>query len=245
MSGAFSTRDVPQGRAGFSPPVLGIMHSVLIVEDNTLVRAVIYETLIAYGYMATAADGFHAAFDVCRKLEYPIHLILADVSGRSAVGLGRPPLSGESEWGMPAYHLFRYPSLRQPFCIHNHEGGVSMNQPREKFMLRTYSRFPVRTSTIYLGEDFAGQGMVRELSRVGCRILGNYPVTAGETLSVRIAHPMHPDPLFIKQAPVKWVNGLEFAVAFDHLDEREANRLQDLLGDLLGNRSYSDVSVPA
>ncbi len=34
---------------------------------------------------------------------------------------------------------------------------------------------------LYMGKDFAGQGAIRELSRVGCRILGNYPVTPGET----------------------------------------------------------------
>ena len=120
-----------------------------------------------------------------------------------------------------------------------------MRQQRNSFVLRTYSRFPVRTSAMYMGEDLAGQGIVRELSRVGCRMLGNYPVTPSETLGVRIFHPTHQDPLFIKQARVQWVNGLEFGVAFEHLDKREADRLQQMLDDLLGSRSYSGSSSPS
>lgn len=120
-----------------------------------------------------------------------------------------------------------------------------MKQQRDGFVFRAYSRFPVRTSAMYIGQDLAGQGIVRELSRVGCRILGNYPVTPGETLSVRISHPTHQDPLFIEQAPVRWVNGLEFGVAFEHVEEREANRLQQMLDDLLGSRSYSELSSPS
>jgi len=42
---------------------------------------------------------------------------------------------------------------------------------------------------MYLGQDFTGQGIVRELSRVGCRVLGNDPVVAVETMSVRISLP--------------------------------------------------------
>jgi len=46
-------------------------------------------------------------------------------------------------------------------------------------------------------------------------------------------------------AQVKWVDGLEFGVAFRLLDERAAADLQELLGELLENGSYSEVSVQA
>ena len=119
-----------------------------------------------------------------------------------------------------------------------------MKQQRDGFVVRTYSRFPVQTSAMYVGQDFAGQGLVRELSRVGCRIFGNYPVTPGEPLSVRMFHPTQPDPLVIERAPVRWVKGLEFGVAFEHLDERQAARLQQMLDDLLGSRSYRAMVDP-
>ena len=116
-----------------------------------------------------------------------------------------------------------------------------MNQPREGFVLRSYSRLPVRTSLMYLGQEFAGQGIVCDLSRVGCRILGNYPVVFGETMSLRISLPTCPNPLFIERATVQWITGLEFGVAFGLLDAREADRLQRLLDELLGSGSYSGL----
>jgi PilZ domain-containing protein len=113
-----------------------------------------------------------------------------------------------------------------------------MKKTNKRFALRIYSRFPVQISVIYLGHDSAGQGIVQELSRVGCRILGKDPVMAGEALSVRIALPSSPKPLIIERVIVKWVKGLEFGVAFDDLDPREADRLQRQLEALLGRGSY-------
>ena len=98
-------------------------------------------------------------------------------------------------------------------------------------------------SMMYLGPDFAGQGMVRELSRVGCRVLGNYPVVRGETLSIRISLPTHPKPLVIEQATVQWVKELEYGVAFQHVDEREADRLQEMLEEFLDMTVTSLVAV--
>lgn len=112
---------------------------------------------------------------------------------------------------------------------------------QQRFKLRTYSRFPAQMSMMYLGSDYAGQGMVRELSRVGCRAVGNYPVVSGDTLSIRISLPTHPKPLVINQATVQWVKGLEYGVAFDHLDEGEAGRLQEMLDEFLDRGSYSEA----
>jgi PilZ domain len=98
---------------------------------------------------------------------------------------------------------------------------------------------------LYMGKDFAGQGAIRELSTVGCRILGNYPVTRGETLSLRISHPTHPDPLLIKQVGVRWVKGFEFGVSFGPLDEAVADRLHCLLDDVLDSGSYSECPSPS
>lgn len=120
-----------------------------------------------------------------------------------------------------------------------------MKQQRDGFVLRTHSRFPVHTPMIYVGKDFAGQGVVRELSRVGCRILGNYPVTPGETLSLRISHPTSPDPFFIEQVGVRWVKGFEFGVTFGPLDETEADRLHQVLGEFLTSGSYSGLPSPS
>jgi len=115
-----------------------------------------------------------------------------------------------------------------------------MNQEHKGFALRTHSRFPAQMSMMYLGWDFAGQGIVRELSRSGCRIFGNYAVFPGETLSLRISLTTCPKPLFIEQVTVQWVKEQEFGVAFDHLDEQESVRLQQMLNEFLGSGHYSN-----
>jgi len=60
-------------------------------------------------------------------------------------------------------------------------------------------------------------------------------------LSVRISLPTCQKSLVIKQVTVKWVKGLEFGVAFEHLDEREVERRRRMLDDLLGSGSYSGL----
>ena len=115
-----------------------------------------------------------------------------------------------------------------------------MDQQRGGFMVRTYARFPLRTSMLYMGKDFAGQGVIRELSRIGCRILGNYPVTPGETLSLRISHPTDPNPLLIKEVGVRWVNGFEFGVVFASLEKSVLDRLHQMLNDFLESGCFSE-----
>ena len=109
----------------------------------------------------------------------------------------------------------------------------------KRFALRVDSGLPVQISVLYLGHVSEGQGILQELSRVGCRILGKDPVVAGETLTVRIELPSSPKSLIIEQATVRWVKGLEFGVVFHDLPQREANRLQHLLEALLSSESYS------
>ena len=118
-----------------------------------------------------------------------------------------------------------------------------MKKRNKRFAVRTYSRFRLQISMSYLGQVSAGRGFVHELSRVGCRILGNEPVIEGETLSVRIAVPTSTKPLIIEQAIVKWVKGWEFGVAFKHIHPLQADRLQQLLDTLLGSGAPSGRSA--
>ena len=115
-----------------------------------------------------------------------------------------------------------------------------MDRQHDGFVVRTYARFPLRTSMLYMGKDFAGQGVIRELSRVGCRILGTYPVTLGDTLTLRISHPSDPDPLLIKRVGVRWVKGFEFGAAFAPLEEAVLDRLHQMLNDVLESGSYGE-----
>lgn len=70
---------------------------------------------------------------------------------------------------------------------------------------------------------------------MGCRILGNDPVVAGETLRVQLSLPISEKQLIIEQATVKWVKGWEFGLAFKRLQAQEADQLQRLIEGLLGS----------
>jgi len=103
----------------------------------------------------------------------------------------------------------------------------------KRFALRIHSPFPQPISIIYRGHTSAGEGVVQELSRMGCRIIGNGPVVVGETLSVWLSLPTSQKSLFTERTTVQWVKGLEFGLAFQRLRLREVDRLQHLLEALL------------
>src|SRR5262245_63186236 len=100
---------------------------------------------------------------------------------------------------------------------------------------KRFAQYPVPISIIYRGQDSAGQGVVSELSRVGCRISGNDPVVAGETLSIWLSLSTSEKSLFTQRTTVQWTKGLEFGLAFQRLQLREADRLQHLLDALSGS----------
>ena len=108
----------------------------------------------------------------------------------------------------------------------------------KRFALRLHSPFPVQISMVYRSQNSIGQGIVLELSLVGCRILGSDPVVAGETLNVQLSFPTSTKPLVMERTTVKWVKGLEFGLAFKQLQPREADRLEHLLEALRGKGLY-------
>ena len=114
----------------------------------------------------------------------------------------------------------------------------------KRFALRVSSRPSVPITIIYLGRNSAGQGIVQEISRVGCGILVNDrdTVVAGDTLRVQLLFPTSEQPLIIERTIVKWVAGLEFGIAFKQLPHRDADRLERLLEALLGKENYSGRS---
>lgn len=119
-----------------------------------------------------------------------------------------------------------------------------MIMPNTRFVHRTHARFSVHFSLMYLGQSVIGQGIVREVSGAGCQLLGTAPVSAGTTLSVRLAFPNCQKPLVIKHATVKWVKGLEFGLAFEDLDEQARTPLQAMLHEMLAKRRYSGLAKP-
>src|SRR5207247_732435 len=53
--------------------------TVLVVEDDGMVRSLVTRTLQAFGYRVLEASGVDAALRLCEEHPAPIHLLLSDV----------------------------------------------------------------------------------------------------------------------------------------------------------------------
>jgi CheY-like chemotaxis protein len=53
--------------------------TILVVEDNDMVRQLALKVFLKYGYMVLEAKNGEEAVEICRQHEGPIHLMLADV----------------------------------------------------------------------------------------------------------------------------------------------------------------------
>ena len=93
------------------------------------------------------------------------------------------------------------------------------------FVVRPYRRFAVQCPVIYSIGRFQGHGTIWNLSCTGCRLSGDLPMRAGETLSLTVTLP-NKQRLEIPEALVRWSRGQEFAVESVVLDPPIDVRLQ-------------------
>lgn len=99
---------------------------------------------------------------------------------------------------------------------------------------RTYHRFPLRYPVIYGGAPFVGEGILNNLSLMGCSILSDREVLCGSQVRVSVLLPNQTQALSIDLGTVKWVQGKEFGVEFLHLPLEARKRLNNALrGELI------------
>ena len=94
---------------------------------------------------------------------------------------------------------------------------------------RTGRRLATNIRVDYLANHFMGNGTMVNVSRDGMEVRGNYEVTIGLHMSLRIVLPEQPEPLYAGRAIVKWVRGLEFGVQFLSPTSQVLNRFIGLL----------------
>jgi hypothetical protein len=92
------------------------------------------------------------------------------------------------------------------------------------FVLRPYRRFPVQCPVSYSSGPFHGTGTVWNFSLTGCRLSGDLPMRAGETLSLCVTLP-HKQKIE-GEATVRWSRGNEFAVETSRMNPRTTVRLR-------------------
>jgi CheY-like chemotaxis protein len=75
-------------------------HTVLVVDDDSTIRAVVSTTLEHHGFTVLKAKHADEALEICRFYKAPIHLLFADLMLPPKVRLAR------SKCGQPAMHGF-------------------------------------------------------------------------------------------------------------------------------------------
>ena len=99
---------------------------------------------------------------------------------------------------------------------------------------RTYHRFPLRYPVIYGGAPFVGEGILNNLSLMGCSILSDREVLCGSQIRVSVLLPNPKPTLSIELGTIKWVQGSEFGVEFLHLPLEARKHLNNALrGELI------------
>ena len=101
------------------------------------------------------------------------------------------------------------------------------------FNIRKNYRFKRLVPMQYLGDGFAGQGMIEDISLSGSYIAGYTPVSVGMALTLKLYVPGDLKPLLIDHAIVQWVKGSEFGVDFGTLQPPVAERIMTVISRMI------------
>jgi hypothetical protein len=92
---------------------------------------------------------------------------------------------------------------------------------------------------MYCVMSTVGEGMIRNLSAVGCTIETNQPLLAGQNIALRLMLPDQHESLPIDETHVRWVHGNLAGIEFVEV-ERTANlRLHGFVWDGMVQRFQS------
>jgi len=108
---------------------------------------------------------------------------------------------------------------------------------------RTYHRFPLRYPVVFGGAPFVGEGILTNLSLMGCSVRCDREVLRGSDVRVSVLLPNQTPALSIDLGTIKWVQGHQFGVEFLRLPLEARQRLNRTLRieliELLKTRSGS------
>jgi hypothetical protein len=94
---------------------------------------------------------------------------------------------------------------------------------------RTYHRFPLHCPVIFGGAPFVGEGILTNLSLMGCSVLCDREVLCGSEVRVSVLLPNQTAALSIDLGTIKWVQGEQFGVEFLRLPFEARQRLNSTL----------------
>ena len=94
---------------------------------------------------------------------------------------------------------------------------------------RAYHRFPLHYPVIFGGAPFVGEGILTNLSLMGCSVLCDREVLCGSEVRVSVLFPNQTTALSIELGTIKWVQGEQFGVEFLRLPLEARQRLNTTL----------------
>jgi len=94
---------------------------------------------------------------------------------------------------------------------------------------RTYHRFPLFYPVIFGGAPFVGEGILSNLSLMGCSVMCDREVLCGSDVRVSVLLPNQATALSIDLGTIKWVQGNQFGVEFLRLPLEARQRLNRTL----------------
>ena len=94
---------------------------------------------------------------------------------------------------------------------------------------RTYHRFPLHYPVVFGGAPFVGEGILTNLSMMGCSVLCDREVLCGSDVRVSVLLPDQTAALSIELGTIKWVQGDQFGVEFLRLPIEGRQRLDSTL----------------
>lgn len=94
---------------------------------------------------------------------------------------------------------------------------------------RTYHRFPLFYPVIFGGAPFIGEGILANLSLMGCSVMCDREVLCGSDVRVSVLLPNQTPALSIDLGTIKWVQGHQFGVEFLRLPVEARQRLNSTL----------------
>jgi PilZ domain len=102
---------------------------------------------------------------------------------------------------------------------------------------RHSDRVPVEYSAAFsAGWLIRAQGVILELSAVGCRARSTFAIKKDDCVRVLIDVPRYEDPLHISLAAVRWAKDENFGLEFLQVEPDDRRRLLDLLHALKAAR---------
>jgi PilZ domain len=94
---------------------------------------------------------------------------------------------------------------------------------------RIYHRFPLSCPVIFGGAPFVGEGVLTNLSLMGCSVMCDREVLCGSAVRVSVLLPSQLQSLSIDLGTIKWVQGHQFGVEFLRLPVEARQRLNSTL----------------